>query len=83
MIATDHTAALGPSGGSSSCATARSSFVALGSRDARAEDDPRQYPSHIGIGDDNSFVEREGRHGRRRVVPTPGSEINSSYIART
>ena len=29
MIATDHTAALGPSEGSSSCATARSSFVAL------------------------------------------------------
>lgn len=65
MIATDHTRL-----------SARPRAVALRDRAfelcgaggrgmLEPEDDPRQYPSHIGIEDDNSFVEREGRHGRR------------------
>ena len=46
------------------------------------EDDLRQYPSHIGIEDDNSFVEREGRHGRRRVVPDTGKREQLVVCAR-
>ncbi len=46
------------------------------------EDDPRQYPSHIGIEDDNSFVEREGRHGRRCVITDTGKRDQFVVFAR-